>query len=60
MVESYTSFSAAIQGCFRGNFAIHPPSESCAKFKTVQTQPYHCFQQFFVIPTAGFGSKITE
>jgi hypothetical protein len=47
------SFSAAIQGSalkslrlfrepnFRGNFAIHPPGESYAKFKTVQTPPYH-------------------
>jgi hypothetical protein len=63
MVESYTSqipqkifrfsgdplFSADIHVCFRGNFAIHPPGEYYAKFKTVQTPPYHCFQISIVI-----------
>jgi len=59
MVESYTSFSAAIHGCFRGNFAICPPGKSYAKFKTVQTLPYHCFQLFFVILTDGFGIQLS-
>jgi len=54
MVESYTSFSADVHVRFRGNSAIHPPGESCAKFKTVQTLPYHYFHLFFVILTAGF------
>jgi len=33
MVESYTSFSAAIQGCFRGNFAICPPWQILCKIQ---------------------------
>jgi hypothetical protein len=58
MVESYTSFSADIHVRFRGNFAIHPPGESYAKFKSVQTLPYHYFQLFFVILAAGFKKLI--
>jgi len=42
MVESYISFSADIPVRFRGNFAICPPGKSYAKFKSIQTLPYHC------------------
>jgi len=54
MIESYTSFSVAIHGYFRGNFAICPHGKSYAKFKTLQTLPYHYFQLFFIILTDGF------
>jgi len=49
MVESYTSFSADILSASEGilRFAIH--GKSYAKFKTVQTLPYHCFQHVFLI-----------
>ncbi len=50
MVESYTSFSTCIHARLRGNFAICPPGKSYAKFKSVQTIPYHYYN--FI---AGFG-----